>query len=98
MPAFPRPEKLATWLLESVLAVHGKLVSQNKPFVDDWSGVQMVTSLVILRNCSTAPTVITFLATPGERIESATPPLPPSLAPPPGRLAVPPLPVGNTYA
>ena len=43
---------------------------------------RLVNTFVMLRGCSSAPTVMTFLAVAGDRMVSATPPKP-SLSPPP---------------
>src|SRR4029077_10262628 len=56
-PTFPRAEKEATWLELSVNPCQtGKLLPSS------------VTSFVMLRRFSQAPTVITFLAVPGARM------------------------------
>src|SRR5215467_10953732 len=91
IPTFPRPEKPATWLLESVLGSQGWLVTHPN------TGSQTLVSLVIFRNCSTPPTVITFLAVPGDSTVSGKPPLPPSLpVGGPVLLALPEFPEGKT--
>ncbi len=89
MPTLPRPENAATWLSELVIARQGVLVVQVWPLVQVVHGVHFHTSFVISRSCSMAPTVITFLAVPGERTVSGSP-LSPELSPPA------PLPAGNT--
>ena len=78
-PTGPRLEKAATWSLASVMPSQGWLVMQ---VVLVWSAVEHFhTSLVMLRSCSMAPTVMTFLAVPatdGVRIAAV-----PSDSPPP---------------
>ena len=75
MPTFPRAEKPATWLLLSVWPSHGVLM-----FVPP--AVIFITSLVIRRGCSMAPTVMTFLAVDGDTTLSGLP-FNPSSSPPP---------------
>src|ERR1039457_2349050 len=78
-PTGPRLEKAATWSLASVIDSHGWLVVHELVPV---TAEHFQTWLVMLRFCSMAPTVMTFLAVPGELIVSALP-APPSEFPPP---------------
>src|SRR5690349_19383848 len=70
MPTLPRLENAATWFDESVSPNHGVLVWQEAAQVQVW--------LVMKRACSSAPTVITFLALAGDWILSGVPPVPSS--------------------
>ena len=89
MPTLPRLENAATCELESVSGCQNALLLL----------LASVTMFVMLRNCSSAPTVITSLAVAGEKIVSGLPPVPSSLPPPPpplSRFNCPPLPAENT--
>src|SRR6185295_10646483 len=74
-PTFPRPENEATWFELSVMFSHGVFVLQVMPslFVEVPSGRQIQVLFVMLRACSSPPTVITFLAVAGERTVPALP-------------------------
>src|SRR6267378_2624059 len=89
MPTLPRLENAATSVAELVMPFQGAFVEQL--FVAP-SAVHFQTSLVISRGCSIAPTVITFLAVPGEKMVSGSPPCPESSP----LLGGPTLPAGNT--
>src|SRR6266487_1311630 len=78
MPTLPRAENAATSTGELVMPFHGWLVRQLVPLVQVAHGEHLHTSLVMSRGCSTAPTVITFLAVAGERMVSGSPPCPES--------------------